>query len=82
MTGFFGRGADKGSAAFPPIGAAGEIVLGMTAPFSGPSNELGREMEIGIRTYLAHVNGEGGVVGRKIRLVSLDARPPALRARR
>ena len=72
LTGFFGPEADKGQTPPAPAGASGEIVLGMTAPFSGPSSELGREMEIGIRTYLSHVNDEGGVAGRKIRLVSLD----------
>ena len=54
---FFGRpafsgGATRGTPLAPAPRLGGDIVLGMTAPFSGPSNELGREMEIGIRTYL------------------------------
>jgi len=49
-----------------------EIKLGMSAPFSGPSKELGREMEIGLRTYFRHINDQGGVAGRKIDLVALD----------
>ncbi|MBL8799708.1 MAG: ABC transporter substrate-binding protein [Planctomycetia bacterium] len=49
------------------------IRLGMSAPFSGPSKELGREMEIGLRTYFRHVNEQlGGVNGRKLDLVVLD----------
>ena len=49
-----------------------EILLGMTAPFSGPSRELGREMELGIQTYIHHVNDQGGVAGRKLTLLALD----------
>ena len=51
---------------------AREIVLGMSAPFSGPARELGREMETGVRTYLDHVNDQGGIAGRELRLVALD----------
>jgi ABC-type branched-subunit amino acid transport system substrate-binding protein/tRNA A-37 threonylcarbamoyl transferase component Bud32 len=49
-----------------------EVVVGMSAPFSGPSRELGREMEVGIRTCLDYVNDQGGIAGRTIRLVALD----------
>ena len=49
-----------------------EVLLGMSAPFSGPARELGRGMELGINTYLHSVNDEGGVAGRKLRLVALD----------
>lgn len=50
-----------------------KIRLGLTAPFSGPSKELGREMEVGLRTYFNHINNEqGGIAGRKIELVALD----------
>ncbi|MBI3822598.1 MAG: ABC transporter substrate-binding protein [Planctomycetes bacterium] len=50
----------------------GEIVLGMSGPFSGPSKELGREMETGIKIYLRHINDQGGVHGRKLKLIALD----------
>jgi ABC-type branched-subunit amino acid transport system substrate-binding protein len=49
-----------------------EIVLGMSAPFNGPARELGRGVEVGLRTYFNHVNDEGGVRGRKVKLVALD----------
>ena len=52
----------------------GEILLGMSGPFSGPSKELGREMELGIKTYIKHINDEGGVHGRKLKLIPLDDR--------
>src|SRR5262249_32192088 len=49
-----------------------QILLGMSAPFSGPARELGRDMQVGIETYIEHVNDQGGIAGRKIRLVALD----------
>jgi ABC-type branched-subunit amino acid transport system substrate-binding protein len=49
-----------------------EVLLGLTAPFSGQSKELGRDMEVGINTYLRSVNDQGGIAGRKITLVALD----------
>ncbi len=49
-----------------------EIVLGMSAPFSGPAKELGRGMKTGIDLAFAAANEAGGVNGRKLRLVALD----------
>jgi ABC-type branched-subunit amino acid transport system substrate-binding protein len=49
-----------------------EIILGMSAPFSGPAKELGRGMKSGIDIAFAAVNDAGGVNGRKLRLVALD----------
>src|SRR5262249_33785654 len=49
-----------------------EIVLGMSAACSGQAKELGRGMKLGMETYFQHVNENGGVNGRKIRLVALD----------
>lgn len=49
-----------------------EILLGMTGPFSGSSAELGRDMEIGLTTYFGQINDQGGVHGRKIKLIALD----------
>jgi ABC-type branched-subunit amino acid transport system substrate-binding protein len=50
-----------------------DITFGMSAPFSGPAKELGRGMQIGIETYLQHVNETaGGIHGRKLKLLALD----------
>jgi serine/threonine protein kinase/ABC-type branched-subunit amino acid transport system substrate-binding protein len=49
-----------------------EILIGMSAPFSGTARELGRELEMGIRTYFNHVNDGGGIANRKLKLVALD----------
>jgi len=49
-----------------------EVLLGMSAPFSGPARELGRDMEVGVRAYFRQVDDEGGIAGRKVNLVVLD----------
>ncbi|MFO0926675.1 MAG: ABC transporter substrate-binding protein [Gemmataceae bacterium] len=51
-----------------------EILLGMSAPYQGPAVELGRAMRDGILTCIGHVNDQGGVHGRKLRLIALDDR--------
>ena len=65
--------AATASAAKRPQGVtATEITLGMSAPFSGPSKELGRAMKTGIDIAFAQANDAGGVNGRKLKLVALD----------
>jgi ABC-type branched-subunit amino acid transport system substrate-binding protein len=49
-----------------------KIVLGMSAPFSGPSRELGRQMKLGMETYFRDCNEQGGIGGRQIQLEALD----------
>ena len=49
-----------------------EIVIGSCAALEGPSSFLGRETVNGAEAYLRLVNEEGGVHGRKLRLVSFD----------
>lgn len=49
-----------------------DIVLGMSAAFSGPSADLGRELRNGIELMLRRVNEAGGIGGRRLRLVALD----------
>ncbi|QNB08673.1 ABC transporter substrate-binding protein [Herbaspirillum frisingense] len=51
-----------------------EIILGQSAPFSGPAGELGRDFQEGAQSYFARVNARGGVYGRRVRLLSLDDR--------
>lgn len=52
--------------------ADSDIVLGMSAPFSGPSRGLGIELYRGARAYFDHVNAQGGIQGRHIRILALD----------
>ncbi len=49
-----------------------EIVIGSCAALEGPSKFLGTETVTGAQTYFQMVNDEGGVGGRKLRLVSYD----------
>jgi len=48
------------------------IVIGQSAPFSGPSAQLGTDFNLGARTYFQMVNENGGVHGRKIELRAKD----------
>ena len=52
--------------------AAGEIVIGMSAAFKGPSAGLGVEMYRGAMAWFNEVNRTGGVHGRKIVLKAYD----------
>ena len=48
------------------------ILFGQSAAFSGPAQELGINMRLGIRAAFAEANRNGGVHGRQLSLVSLD----------
>ena len=49
-----------------------EIVLGMSAAFSGPSRGLGIELYRGASAYFEHINRGGGIGGRKVVLRTYD----------
>jgi ABC-type branched-subunit amino acid transport system substrate-binding protein len=51
---------------------AADIVVGMSALFSGPSASLGIEAYRGSMAYLKHINSRGGVHGRKVVLKAYD----------
>jgi ABC-type branched-subunit amino acid transport system substrate-binding protein len=55
-----------------PARAQAEIVLGMSAPFSGASKEMGKGVRTGIEVALAAQNEAGGVHGRTLKLVPMD----------
>ena len=48
------------------------ILFGQSAAFSGPAQELGRNMRLGILAAFHEVNQRGGVHGRQIELTWLD----------
>lgn len=48
------------------------ILLGQSAAFGGPAAALGKAMRQGAMVYFDRINSEGGVYGRKIKLISLD----------
>jgi branched-chain amino acid transport system substrate-binding protein len=49
-----------------------EIRFGISAPFSGPAKELGRQMKLGIETAFNMANDAGGIHGRQVKLVATD----------
>lgn len=49
-----------------------QVLFGQSAAFSGPAQELGTEMRLGIRVAFHEANKNGGVYGRELELVSLD----------
>ncbi len=55
-----------------PAARADDIVLGMSAAFTGPSRGLGIELYRGSMAYFEHVNRTGGVHGRSIVLRAYD----------
>ena len=48
------------------------ILFGQSAAFSGPAQELGKNMRRGIQAAFAEANRQGGVHGRRLELLSLD----------
>jgi branched-chain amino acid transport system substrate-binding protein len=50
----------------------GEIVIGSCSALEGPSHFLGIETVTGAKAYFNLINDEGGVNGRKLKLISAD----------
>ena len=61
------------SAQVPGV-TAKSILLGQSAPFTGPAAQLGIQMNIGTKAYFDYINAQGGVYGRKIELKTRDDR--------
>lgn len=61
------------TAGTPPVQSfTGELVLGMSAAFTGTSRGLGIELYRGSHAYFQYINDHGGVNGRRIVLRTLD----------
>ena len=50
----------------------GEILIGSCSALEGPSHFLGVETVTGAKAYFSLINDEGGVNGRKLKLISMD----------
>ena len=50
----------------------GQVLFGQSAAFSGPAQELGTNMRLGIEAAFNDINKVGGVHGRVLKLVTLD----------
>ena len=57
---------------FPARLLAEDIVLGMSAAFTGTSKDLGIELYRGSMAYIEQVNRRGGIYGRKIVIKAYD----------
>ena len=57
---------------FSPEIVAGDYVIGMSAPFTGPSKRLGLELYRGSMAYFHHINENGGINGSKIVIKAYD----------
>jgi ABC-type branched-subunit amino acid transport system substrate-binding protein len=51
---------------------SGRIILGQSAPLSGPAAELGRQVHRGARLFFDPLNAAGGINGSTIELRTLD----------
>ena len=60
------------SAALAQGVTADTILIGQSVALSGPAQELGKEMKAGAEAYFNYVNENGGINGRKIKLISID----------
>ena len=54
------------------VDSPAEIVLGMSTALTGNAGNLGKDMQRGILAGLERANRNGGVNGRKLRLITLD----------
>ena len=61
----------QANAKYGPGASATEIKLGQTMPYSGPASAYGTIGKLE-EAYFKKINDEGGINGRKIRLISLD----------
>ena len=64
--------ADAAADAQVPGVSPTHILFGQSAAFTGPAQELGRNMRLGIEAAFHEANGAGGVHGRRLELVSRD----------
>ena len=60
------------SAQNPPGVSDKEITIGSCSALEGPSQFLGTQTVAGARAYFESINEQGGVHGRKLRLISYD----------
>ena len=48
------------------------ILIGQSCALKGPAQQLGKGMRDGALAYFEHINANGGIKGKKIKLISLD----------
>src|ERR1700758_3487149 len=68
---FFGSPKATLGQASPGV-SENEIIIGSCSALEGPSHFLGQQTVTGAKAYFNSVNDEGGVNGRKLKLISAD----------
>ncbi|MCW5223463.1 ABC transporter permease [Verminephrobacter aporrectodeae subsp. tuberculatae] len=48
------------------------IVLGQSAPFTGPASQLGAQLNLGAQLFFDQFNAQGGLGGRQVEIRTLD----------
>jgi ABC-type branched-subunit amino acid transport system substrate-binding protein len=61
-----------GASSLPAFADTSRILLGQSAPFSGPAKELGEQFKEGAMLVFDQINQRGGISGRRIELRSMD----------
>lgn len=64
--------ATEGIGAESPGVSDTQVVFGQSAAFTGPAQELGKQMRLGIEAAFREVNQAGGVHGRQLQLEAMD----------
>src|SRR5215831_18001496 len=64
-------GSARAEKKYDPVASDTEIRIGQTKPYSGPASAYGAGGRVQIG-YFEKLNAEGGINGRKIKLISLD----------
>jgi branched-chain amino acid transport system substrate-binding protein len=67
----FGAGVALAQNKYDPGASDGEIIIGQTNPYSGPLSSYSTQGKVQA-AYYAMINEQGGVNGRKIKLITLD----------
>ena len=49
-----------------------KIIIGQSCALNGPAQALGKGMRDGALTWFKHINAEGGINGKKIKLITYD----------
>jgi urea transport system substrate-binding protein len=55
------------------LGAPGELTVALLIPLSGPAGVFGPSCELSARLAVGELNDAGGVLGRRVRLLPVDA---------
>jgi branched-chain amino acid transport system substrate-binding protein len=61
------------SARAQQAGGGGPIVMGLNDPLTGTYAELGRNEQIGCELAVEEINAKGGILGRKVQLITEDS---------